>query len=151
MNAYSNPSVDAGRLRMRTCSRQLRPAGAYYAARFSIGKDDEILCLRRLFSRGGNPLFLEELVLPGHGTERKRVPLPERGSLWRLPLPGVHTARQSLELVELARRDLRILRLREERAALCLEREYLDTEGRVIALQRVLIPEGGEEELIVER
>ena len=46
---------------------------------------------------------------------------------------------------------LRILRLREERAALCLEREYLDSEGRVIALQRVLIPEGGEEELIVER
>ena len=151
MNGYSNPSVDAERLRMRTCSRQLRPAGAYYAARFSIGKDEEILCLRRLFSRGGNPLFLEELVLPGHGTERKRAPLPERGSLWRLPLPGVHTARQSLELVELERRDLRILRLREERAALCLEREYLDSEGRVIALQRVLIPEGGEEELIVER
>ena len=151
MNAYSNPSVDAERLRMRTCSRQLRPAGAYYAARFSIGKDEEILCLRRLFSRGGDPLFLEELVLPGHGTERKRAPLPERGSLWRLPLPGVHTARQSLELVELERRDLRILRLREERAALCLEREYLNSEGRVIALQRVLIPEGGEEELIVER
>ena len=151
MNAYSSPSVDAERLRMRTCSRQLRPAGAYYAARFSIGKDEEILCLRRLFSRGGDPLFLEELVLPGHGTERKRAPIPERGSLWRLPLPGVHTARQSLELVELERRDLRILRLREERAALCLEREYLDSEGRVIALQRVLIPEGGEEELIVER
>jgi len=151
MNGYSNPSVDAERLRMRTCSRQLRPAGAYYAARFSIGKDEELLCLRRLFSRGGNPLFLEELVLPGHGTERKRAPLPERGSLWRLPLPGVHTARQSLELVELERRDLRILRLREERAALCLEREYLNSEGRVIALQRVLIPEGGEEELIVER
>ena len=151
MNAYSNPSVDAGRLRMKTFRQQIRPAGAYYAARFSIGKDDEILCLRRLFSRGGNPLFLEELVLPGHGTERKRAPLPERGSLWRLPLPGVHTARQSLELVELERRDLRILRLREERAALCLEREYLDSEGRVIALQRVLIPEGGEEELIVER
>ena len=151
MNAYSSPSIDAERLRMRTCSRQLRPAGAYYAARFSIGKDEEILCLRRLFSRGGDPLFLEELVLPGHGTERKRAPIPERGSLWRLPLPGVHTARQSLELVELERRDLRILRLREERAALCLEREYLDSEGRVIALQRVLIPEGGEEELIVER
>jgi DNA-binding GntR family transcriptional regulator len=151
MNAYSNPSVDAGRLRMKTFRQQIRPAGAYYAARFSIGKDEEILCLRRLFSRGGNPLFLEELVLPGHGTERKRAPLPERGSLWRLPLPGVHTARQSLELVELERRDLRILRLREERAALCLEREYLDSEGRVIALQRVLIPEGGEEELIVER
>ena len=151
MNAYSNPSVDAGRLRMKTFRQQIRPAGAYYAARFSIGKDDEILCLRRLFSRGGNPLFLEELVLPKHSAERKRVPLPERGSLWRLPLPGVHTARQSLELVELERRDLRILRLREERAALCLEREYLDSEGRVIALQRVLIPEGGEEELIVER
>ena len=29
-----------------------------------------------------------------------------------------------------------ILRLREERAALCLEREYLDSEGRVIALRR---------------
>ena len=151
MNAYSNPSVDAGRLRMKTFRQQLRPAGAYYAARFSIGKDEEILCLRRLYSRGGDPLFLEELVLPGHGTERKRAPIPERGSLWRLPLPGVHTARQSLELVELERRDLRILRLREERAALCLEREYLDSEGRVIALQRVLIPEGGEEELIVER
>jgi DNA-binding GntR family transcriptional regulator len=151
MNAYSNPSVDAGRLRMKTFRQQIRPAGAYYAARFSIGKDEEILCLRRLFSRGRNPLFLEELVLPKHGTERKRAPLPERGSLWRLPLPGVHTARQSLELVELERRDLRILRLREERAALCLEREYLDSEGRVIALQRVLIPEGGEEELIVER
>ena len=151
MNAYSSPSVDAERLRMRTCSRQLRPAGAYYAARFSIGKDEEILCLRRLFSRGGNPPFLEELVLPKHSAERKRVPLPERGSLWKLPLPGVHTTRQSLELVELERRDLRILRLREERAALCLEREYLDSEGRVIALQRVLIPEGGEEELIVER
>jgi DNA-binding GntR family transcriptional regulator len=151
MNAYSSPSVDAERLRMRTCSRQLRAAGTYYAARFSIGKDEEILCLRRLFSRGGNPLFLEELVLPGHGTERKLAPIPERGSLWRLPLPGVHTARQSLELVELERRDLRILRLREERAALCLEREYLDSEGRVIALQRVLIPEGGEGELIVER
>ena len=151
MNAYSNPSVDAGRLRMKTFRQQIRPAGAYYAARFSIGKDEEILCLRRLYSRGGDPLFLEELVLPGHGTERKRAPIPERGSLWRLPLPGVHTARQSLELVELERRDLRILRLREERAALCLEREYLDSEGRVIALQRVLIPEGGEEELIVER
>ena len=151
MNAYSNPSVDAGRLRMKTFRQQIRPAGAYYAARFSIGKDEEILCLRRLFSRGGNPLFLEELVLPKHSAERKRAPLPERGSLWRLPLPGVHTARQSLELVELERRDLRILRLREERAALCLEREYLDSEGRVIALQRVLIPEGGEEELIVER
>ena len=117
MNGYSNPSVDAGRLRMKTFRQQIRPAGAYYAARFSIGKDDEILCLRRLFSRGGNPLFLEELVLPKHSAER----------------------------------DLRILRLREERAALCLEREYLDSEGRVIALQRVLIPEGGEEELIVER
>lgn len=151
MNAYSSPSVDAERLRMRTCSRQLRPAGTYYAARFSIGKDDEILCLRRLYSRDGDPLFLEELVLPGHGTERKRTPIPERSSLWRLPLPGVHTARQSHELVELERHDLRILRLREERAALCLEREYLDSEGRVIALQRVLIPEGGEEELIVER
>ena len=151
MNAYSNPSVDAGRLRMKTFRQQIRPAGAYYAARFSIGKDDEILCLRRPFSRGGNPLFLEELVLPKHSAERKRVPLPERGSLWKLPLPGVHTTRQSLELVELERRDLRILRLREERAALCLEREYLDSEGRVIALQRVLIPEGGEEELIVER
>ena len=151
MNGYSNPSVDAGRLRMKTFRQQIRPAGAYYAARFSIGKDDEILCLRRLFSRGGNPLFLEELVLPKHSAERKRVPLPERGSLWKLPLPGVHTTRQSLELVELERRDLRVLRLREERAALCLEREYLDSEGRVIALQRVLIPEGGEEELIVER
>lgn len=151
MNAYSSPSVDAGRLRMRTCSRQLRPAGTYYAARFSVSEEEELLCLRRLYSRGGNPLFLEELVLPKHSAERKRVPLPERGSLWRLPLPGVHTARQSLELVELERRDLRILRLREERAALCLEREYLDSEGRVIALQRVLIPEGGEEELIVER
>ena len=151
MNSYSNPSVDAGRLRMKTFRQQIRPAGTYYAARFSIGKDEEILCLRRLFSRGGNPLFLEELVLPKHSAERKRVPLPERGSLWKLPLPGVHTTRQSLELVELERRDLRILRLREERAALCLEREYLDSEGRVIALQRVLIPEGGEEELIVER
>ena len=151
MNAYSNPSVDAGRLRMKTFRQQIRPAGAYYAARFSIGKDDEILCLRRLYCRGGNPLFLEELVLPKHSAEQKRVPLPERGSLWKLPLPGVHTTRQSLELVELERRDLRILRLREERAALCLEREYLDSEGRVIALQRVLIPEGGEEELIVER
>lgn len=150
MNAYSNPSVDAGRLRMRTCSRQLRPAGTYYAARFSVS-EEELLCLRRLYSRDGDPLFLEELVLPGHGTERKRAPIPERGSLWRLPLPGVYTARQSLELVELERRDLRILRLREERAALCLEREYLDSEGRVIALQRVLILEGGEEELIVER
>ena len=151
MNAYSNPSVDAGRLRMKTFRQQIRPAGAYYAARFSVSEDEELLCLRRLYSRDGDPLFLEELVLPGHGTERKRAPLPERGSLWRLPLPGVHTARQSLELVELERRDLRILRLREERAALCLEREYLDSEGRVIALQRVLIPEGGEEELIVER
>lgn len=151
MNAYSNPSVDAGRLRMRTCSRQLRPAGTYYAARFSVSEEEELLCLRRLYSRDGDPLFLEELVLPKHSAERKRVPLPERGSLWKLPLPGVHTARQSLELVELERRDLRILRLREERAALCLEREYLDSEGRVIALQRVLIPEGGEEELIVER
>lgn len=151
MNAYSNPSVDAGRLRMKTFRQQIRPAGAYYAARFSIGKDEEILCLRRLYSRDGDPLFLEELVLPGHGTERKRAPIPERGSLWRLPLPGVHTARQSLELVELEWRDLRILRLREERAALCLEREYLDSEGRVIALQRVLIPEGSGEELIVER
>ena len=150
MNAYSSPSVDAERLRMRTCSRQLRPAGTYYAARFSVS-EEELLCLRRLYSRDGDPLFLEELVLPGHGTERKRAPIPERGSLWRLPLPGVHTARQSLELVALERRDLRILRLREERAALCLEREYLDREGRVIALQRVLIPEGGEEELIVER
>ena len=102
MNAYSSPSVDAERLRMRTCSRQLRPAGTYYAARFSVSEEEELLCLRRLFSRGGNPLFLEELVLPGHGTERKRAPIPERGSLWRLPLPGVHTARQSLELVELA-------------------------------------------------
>ena len=151
MNACSSPSVDAERLRMRTCSRQLRPAGTYYAARFSVSEEEELLCLRRLYSRDGDPLFLEELVLPGHGTERKRAPIPERGSLWRLPLPGVHTARQSLELVELERRDLRILRLREERAALCLEREYLDSEGRVIALQRVLIPEGGEEELIVER
>lgn len=151
MNGYSNPSVDAGRLRMRTCSRQLRPAGTYYAARFSVSEEEELLCLRRLYSRDGDPLFLEELVLPKHSAERKRVPIPERGSLWRLPLPGVHTARQSLELVELERRDLRILRLREERAALCLEREYLDSEGRVIALQRVLIPEGGEEELIVER
>lgn len=151
MNAYSSPSVDAGRLRMRTCSRQLRPAGTYYAARFSVSEEEELLCLRRLYSRDGDPLFLEELVLPKHSAERKRVPLPERGSLWRLPLPGVHTARQSLELVELERRDLRILRLREERAALCLEREYLDSEGRVIALQRVLIPEGGEEELIVGR
>lgn len=151
MNGYSNPSVDAGRLRMRTCSRQLRPAGTYYAARFSVSEEEELLCLRRLYSRDGDPLFLEELVLPKHSAERKRVPLPERGSLWKLPLPGVHTARQSLELVELERRDLRILRLREERAALCLEREYLDSEGRVIALQRVLIPEGGEEELIVER
>ena len=150
MNAYSNPSVDAGRLRMKTFRQQIRPAGAYYAARFSVS-EEELLCLRRLYSRDGDPLFLEELVLPGHGTERKRAPIPERGSLWRLPLPGVHTARQSLELVELERRDLRILRLREERAALCLEREYLDSEGRVIALQRVLIPEGGEEELIVER
>ena len=103
MNAYSSPSVDAGRLRMRTCSRQLRPAGTYYAARFSVSEEEELLCLRRLYSRDGDPL------------------------------------------------DLRILRLREERAALCLEREYLDSEGRVIALQRVLIPEGGEEELIVER
>ena len=151
MNAYSSPSVDAGRLRMKTFRQQLRPAGAYYAARFSVSEEEELLCLRRLYSRDGDPLFLEELVLPGHGTERKRAPMPERGSLWRLPLPGVHTARQSLELVELERRDLRILRLREERAALCLEREYLDSEGRVIALQRVLIPEGGEEELIVER
>ena len=151
MNGYSNPSVDAGRLRMRTCSRQLRPAGTYYAARFSVSEEEELLCLRRLYSRDGDPLFLEELVLPKHSAERKRAPIPERGSLWRLPLPGVHTARQSLELVELERRDLRILRLREERAALCLEREYLDSEGRVIALQRVLIPEGGEEELIVER
>ena len=151
MNAYSSPSVDAERLRMKTFRQQIRPAGAYYAARFSVSEDEELLCLRRLYSRDGDPLFLEELVLPGHGTERKRAPLPERGSLWRLPLPGVHTARQSLELVELERRDLRILRLREERAALCLEREYLDSEGRVIALQRVLIPEGGEEELIVER
>ena len=151
MNAYSNPSVDAGRLRMKTFRQQIRPAGAYYAARFSVSEEEELLCLRRLYSRDGDPLFLEELVLPGHGTERKRAPIPERGSLWRLPLPGVHTARQSLELVELERRDLRILRLREERAALCLEREYLDSEGRVIALQRVLIPEGGEEELIVER
>ena len=150
MNAYSSPSVNAGRLRMRTCSRQLRPAGTYYAARFSVS-EEELLCLRRLYSRDGDPLFLEELVLPGHGTERKRAPIPERGSLLRLPLPGVHTARQSLELVALERRDLRILRLREERAALCLEREYLDRDGRVIALQRVLIPEGGEEELIVER
>lgn len=136
---------------MRTCSRQLRPAGTYYAARFSVSEEEKLLCLRRLYSRDGDPLFLEELVLPGHGTERKQAPIPERGSLWRLPLPGVHTARQSLELVELERRDLRILRLREERAALCLEREYLDSEGRVIALQRVLIPEGGEEALIVER
>lgn len=151
MNAYSSPSVDAGRLRMRTCSRQLRPAGTYYAARFSVSEEEELLCLRRLYSRDGDPLFLEELVLPKHSAERKRVPLPERGSLWKLPLPGVHTTRQSLELVELERRDLRILRLREERADLCLEREYLDSEGRVIALQRVLIPEGGEEELIVER
>ena len=151
MNGYSSPSVDAGRLRMKTFRRQLRPAGTYYAARFSVSEEEELLCLRRLYSRDGDPLFLEELVLPGHGTERKRAPIPERGSLWRLPLPGVHTARQSLELVELERRDLRILRLREERAALCLEREYLDSEGRVIALQRVLIPEGGEEELIVER
>ena len=151
MNAYSNPSVDAERLRMKTFRQQIRPAGAYYAARFSVSEEEELLCLRRLYSRDGDPLFLEELVLPGHGTERKRAPIPERGSLWRLPLPGVHTARQSLELVELERRDLRILRLREERAALCLEREYLDSEGRVIALQRVLIPEGGEEELIVER
>ena len=151
MNAYSSPSVDAGRLRMKTFRQQIRPAGAYYAARFSVSEEEELLCLRRLYSRDGDPLFLEELVLPGHGTERKRAPIPERGSLWRLPLPGVHTARQSLELVELERRDLRILRLREERAALCLEREYLDSEGRVIALQRVLIPEGGEEELIVER
>ena len=151
MNAYSSPSVDAERLRMRTCSRQLRPAGTYYAARFSVSEEEELLCLRRLYSRDGDPLFLEELVLPKHSAERKRVPLPERGSLWKLPLPGVHSTRQSLELVELERRDLRILRLREERAALCLEREYLDSEGRVIALQRVLIPEGGEEELIVER
>ena len=151
MNAYSNPSVDAGRLRMKTFRQQIRPAGTYYSARFSVSEEEDLLCLRRLYSRDGDPLFLEELVLPGHGTERKRAPLPERGSLWRLPLPGVHTARQSLELVELERRDLRILRLREERAALCLEREYLDSEGRVIALQRVLIPEGGEEELIVER
>lgn len=151
MNAYSSPSVDAGRLRMKTFRQQIRPAGAYYAARFSVSEEEELLCLRRLYSRDGDPLFLEELVLPGHGTERKRAPIPERGSLWRLPLPGVHTARQSLELVELERRDLRILRLREERAALCLEREYLNSEGRVIALQRVLIPEGGEEELIVER
>ncbi len=151
MNGYSNPSVDAGRLRMKTFRQQIRPAGTYYAARFSVSEEEELLCLRRLYSRDGDPLFLEELVLPGHGTERKRAPLPERGSLWRLPLPGVHTARQSLELVELERRDLRILRLREERAALCLEREYLNSEGRVIALQRVLIPEGGEEELIVER
>ena len=151
MNAYSNPSVDAGRLRMKTFRQQIRPAGAYYAARFSVSEEEELLCLRRLYSRGGDPLFLEELVLPKHSAERKRVPLPERGSLWKLPLPGVHTTRQSLELVELERRDLRILRLREERAALCLEREYLDSEGRVIALQRVLIPEGGEEELIVER
>ena len=151
MTACSSPSVDAGRLRMRTCSRQLRPAGTYYAARFSVSEEEELLCLRRLYSRDGDPLFLEELVLPKHSAERKRAPIPERGSLWRLPLPGVHTARQSLELVELERRDLRILRLREERAALCLEREYLDSEGRVIALQRVLIPEGGEEELIVER
>ena len=150
MNGYSNPSVDAERLRMRTCSRQLRPAGTYYAARFSVSEEEELLCLRRLYSRDGDPLFLEELVLPKHSAERKRVPLPERGSLWKLPLPGVHSTRQSLELVELERRDLRILRLREERAALCLEREYLDSEGRVIALQRVLIPEGGEEELIVE-
>ena len=151
MNGYSNPSVDAERLRMRTCSRQLRPAGTYYAARFSVSEEEELLCLRRLYSRDGDPLFLEELVLPGHGTERKRAPIPERGSLWRLPLPGVHTARQSLELVELERRDLSILRLRERSAALYLEREYLNSEGRVIALQRVLIPEGGEEELIVER
>ena len=151
MNAYSSPSVDAERLRMRTCSRQLRPAGTYYAARFSVSEEEELLCLRRLYSRDGDPLFLEELVLPKHSAERKRVPLPERGSLWKLPLPGVHTTRQSLERVELERRDLRILRLREERAALCLEREYLDSEGRVIALQRVLIPEGGEGELIVER
>ena len=105
MNAYSSPSVDAERLRMRTFSRQFRPAGTYYAARFSVS-EEELLCLRRLYSRDGDPLFLEELVLPGHGTERKRAPIPERGSLLRLPLPGVHTARQSLELVALERRDL---------------------------------------------
>ena len=151
MNAYSSPSVDAERLRMRTCSRQLRPAGTYYAARFSVSEEEELLCLRRLYSRDGNPLFLEELVLPKHSAERKRVPLPERGSLWKLPLPGVHTTRQSLELVELERRDLRILRLREERAALCLEREYLDFDGHVIALQCVILPESSGEELIVER
>lgn len=151
MNGYSNPSVDAGRLRMKTFRQQIRPAGAYYAARFSIGKDEEILCLRRLFSRGGNPLFLEELVLPKHSAERKRAPIPERGSLWKLPLPGVHTTRQSLELVELERRDLRILQLRERSAALYLEREYLDFDGHVIALQCVILPESSGEELIVER
>ena len=45
MNGYSNPSVDAGRLRMRTCSRQLRPAGTYYAARFSVSEEELLIQL----------------------------------------------------------------------------------------------------------
>ena len=45
MNAYSSPSVDAERLRMRTCSRQLRPAGTYYAARFSVSEEELLIQL----------------------------------------------------------------------------------------------------------
>ena len=45
MNAYSSPSVNAGRLRMRTCSRQLRPAGTYYAARFSVSEEELLIQL----------------------------------------------------------------------------------------------------------
>ena len=69
---------------MRTCSRQLRPAGTYYAARFSVSEEELLiqLCGTEDFLYEHNRRFRLPVEEAGYGHCYSEGPVEHAWSYW---------------------------------------------------------------------
>lgn len=119
--------------------REVRPAGTKYARLLGIGKDDEIIYLRRLFLADNEPCSIEETYLPYEiCPELKKMDLMVFSLYEALEYHGVipKTARQSLSMTRLGAKEARILKVEKNMPALLFEYISYDAAGKIIEFNR---------------
>lgn len=128
------------RFRSRTLSKNSREAGDWYGTVFGIDPSEEILLIRRLYSKDGVPWCLEEIYSPDRELAFPKLQLNDPEMLWSFQnVKDLYSASQTIQVAVPHRDDRRLLRIREEWPVFLVSREYRNAAGDTAAYQRIMI------------
>lgn len=120
---------------VRILRSTVRDAGPYYARMFGIKPEAGLLSLRRLNSKDGVPVILEEVVVPlglFPGIEDVDFSVFSLYAYYRLHGHAVEQAYEDLDVIALSARDARLLGQAEGDPALFVDSKSYDANGLLI-------------------